>query len=163
MKIDVEKWIVKDKKNSDYIISYKIVNKEFCCEGIKCLPIDLHNTIPEYSVDDLCNESDDIDNDDYILGIMLEELYTWYDGEDIQEDTKYHMISYCPKCGKKIEVNVIREIDKTEEYNNLKKQYDLIHKQWMKCDSKKRSEELEKQWREINNVINGFYETNSIK
>jgi hypothetical protein len=161
MEVDVEKWIVKDKKNKAYdIVSYKVLNKEFCCEGIKKLPIDLHYTVPMYDVDSFYNGEDD---SGIALGLMLEELYTWFDGEDTQEDTRYHLINYCPLCGGRISINIVREIDKTEEYYNLKAQYDNVHKQWMKCDSKKESAELEKQWRNLSNVINGFYETDSIK
>lgn len=161
MKIDVEKWIVHDKKNKAYdIISYKVLSKQFCCEGIKKLPIDLHYTIPEYDIDSFCNGDDE---SGLVVGVMLEELYTWYDGEDNQEDTKCHLIYYCPICGEKIEINIIRKVDKTEEYNNLKSQYDETHTKWRKCDSKKKSDELEKQWRKLNNRINGFHETDSIK
>lgn len=161
MQIDVEKWIVKDKKNKNYdIVSYKILNKEFCCEGIKKLPIDLHYTVPEYDVDSFCNGDDD---SGLVLGLMLEELYTWYDGEDTQEDTRYHVIGYCPICGEKIEINVVREVDKTDEYNSLKIQHEEVLKKWHKCDSKKESAELEKQKRELSNLINNYYETDSIK
>lgn len=161
MRINVEKWIVHDKKNKAYdIVSYKVLNKQFCCEEIKKLPIDLHYTIPEYDIDSFCNGDDE---SGLVFGVMLEELYTWYDGEDNQEDTKCHLIHYCPKCGEKIEINVIREVDKTEEYNNLKSQYNDLHNKWRKCDSKKKSAELEKQWRELNNQINSYYVTDSIK
>ena len=100
MEIDVEKWIAKDKKNKNYdIVSYKVLNKEFCCDGIKKLPIDLHYTVPEYDVSSFCIGDDDSGT---VLGLMLEELYTWYDGEDTQEDTRYHLINYCPMCGRKL-------------------------------------------------------------
>lgn len=163
MKIDVEKWIVHDKKNKAYdIISYRILNKQICCEGIKHLPIDLHYTIPEYDIDSFCN-SDINDDSEYMLGVMLEELYTWYDGEDTQEDTRYYLLSYCPICGEKIEINVIREINKTEEYYNLKAQYEDLHKKWTKCDSKKHGAELEIQWREINNKLNDYHKTDILE
>ena len=160
MKINVEKWIVHDKENKAYdIISYKILNKQICCEVIDNLPFDLHYTIPEnidyYELDE--------DDNSMRLGVMLEELYTWYDGEDTQEDIQYYIVAYCPVCGEKIEVNVIREIDKTEEYYNLKNQYEDLHKKWMKCDSKKRGAELERQWREINNKLNNYHKTDTLK
>lgn len=161
MRINVEKWIVHDKKNKAYdIVSYKVLNKQFCCEGIKNLPIDLHYTIPEYDIYSFCNGDDE---SGLVVGVMLEELYTWYDGEDNQEDTKCHLIYYCPICGEKIEINVIREVDKTEEYNNLKLLYNEIRDEWRKCDSKKKPAELEKQRRELNNQINSYYVTDSIK
>ena len=161
MKIDVEKWIIHDKKNKAYdIISYRILNKQICCEGIKKLPINTHYTIPEYDADSSCNVEDE---SGLIFGAMLDELYTWYDGEDTQEDHRHHIINYCPVCGERIEINVIREIDKTEEYNNVKSQYDKIHAEWRECDSKKKSDELEKQWRELNNKINNYYVTDSVK
>lgn len=161
MKIDVEKWFVKDKKNKTYdIVSYKVLNKEFCCEGIKRLPVDLHYTVPEYDVDNFCNRYDD---SGLVLGLMFEELYTWYDGEDTQEDIRYHVIGYCSMCGEKIEIDIVREVDKTEEYNTLKSKHDEILKKWHKCDSKKESAELEKQKRELSNSINSYYETDSIK
>ena len=157
MKINLEKWIVKDDNHN--IVSYKIISAEECCSGIGQLPIGLHCCSPEnvdyYNLDE--------DEDGTRIGFMFEELYTWYDEADIQEDTRYHMITYCPCCGEKIEVNIIREVDKTEEYNNLRSQYDEIHKKWEKCDSKKKSSELETEWREINKVINGFYVTGSVK
>ena len=161
MKINVEKRIVHDKKNKEYdIVSYRILNKQICCEGIEKLPFDLHYTVPEYDVDSFCNGDDD---SGLVLGLMLEELYTWYDGEDTQEDMKYYTVSYCPICGEKIEINVIREIDKTEEYYNLKNQYDDLHKKWIKCDSKKRGAELERQWRQINNKLNDYHKTDTLK
>ena len=161
MKINVEKWIVHDKKNKAYdIISYKLLSKQFCCEVIKKLPIDLHYTIPKYDIDSFCNGDDE---SGLVVGVMLEELYTWYDGEDNQEDIKCHLIYYCPLCGEKIEINVVREVDKTEEYNDIKSKYNEIHDKWIKCDSKNKSAELEKQWRELSNKINNYHVTDSIK
>jgi len=161
MKIDVEKWIIHDKKNKAYdIISYRILNKQFCCEGIKKLPIDIKYTVPQYD-----ESFDECDEDDcgVTFGVMLLELYSWYDGEDTQEDERHYIISYCPLCGEKIEINIIKEVDKTEEYNDIKSKYDEIHEKWRKCDSKKKSAGLENKWRELSNQINNYHVTDSIK
>lgn len=159
MKIDVEKWMVRSKKTQLMnIVSYKVLNKEFCCDGIKCLPVDLHYTCPENI--DLYELNED--DNGLRFGLMLDELYTWYDGDDTQEDIRYYLIDYCPMCGEKIEIDIIREIDKTDEHSNLKSQYEEMHNKWIKCDSKKKSRELERQWREIDKVINEFYKTDSI-
>lgn len=161
MRIDVEKWIIHDKNNSIYdMISYKVLNTQYCCDKIKMFPmLDLYY---EY-----CQDSDDMEklSDEYdrILGVMLQENFLWYDGDDYQADERYHLITHCPRCGDKIEVNIVREVDKTEEYYGLKKQYDDLHNKWRKCDSKKQSAALEQQWREVDKKINNCYITDTIR
>lgn len=62
-------------------------------------------------------------------------------------DTYYIPLDYCPFCGEKIEVEVIKREDITEKYLEAKKNYEEIHRKWMRCDSIKKRDVLEKEWR----------------
>jgi hypothetical protein len=117
MIIKVEKWIIHDKKNKAYdIVSYRIIDIKYCCEKIKTFPmLDLYYKY--------CEDCEDMEllsgEDNSVLGMMLQEEYSWYDDEDTYIDQRYHLITHCPRCGEKIEINIVREVDKTEEYNEL--------------------------------------------
>jgi len=161
MKINVEKWIVHDKKDKVYdIISYKLVDITYCCEKIKTFPLlDLHYEWRQ-NFDDMELLSDEFDQ---VLGVMLEESYTEYDGEDMQTDQRYHLITHCPRCGEVIEINVVKEVDKTDEYYKLKEEYIKVHGEWRDCDSIKLKSELDRQWRSIDCKMNSYYKTDGFK
>ena len=147
MKIKVIKQIVKDKDGSEYdIISYKIKSIEKCCNSI------VNNPTIELS-------SQPFDYNKEIYGVFL---VHGYDNSDPYEDYHsmdydYYKIDFCPFCGEKIEIEIIEEIDVSEEYYNLKSERDEIHKKWTNCDSIKRKDELENTRRKLDKKINEFY------
>jgi hypothetical protein len=157
MKINVEKWIVRDKKSPVYdIISYRLISFEPCCRSTKKIPLLNIGYEAVENSDGLEDESG------RVFGLLLKESYSWYDGEDTNEDFRFYLIKNCPCCGEKVEVNIVREVDKTDEYNQIKDEYEAIHSKWMKCDSKSKSAEYEKQWRVLNNKINSYYQTDGL-
>lgn len=157
MKINVEKWIVRDKRSPGYdIISYRLVSFEPCCGDIKEIPLlNIGYEIVE-------NSKGLEDEFGKVFGLLLKESYSWYNGEDTDEDFRFYLINNCPCCGDKVEVNIVKEIDKTEEYNRIEDECKVMHEKWIKCDSKSKSTECGKQWRVLNDKINSYYQTDGL-
>jgi len=161
MKINVIKRKFKSVSEDWYNISYKIRDCVYCCEGIKCIPnIDFYYECAENTHNPF--EDDGCDKD---LGIMLEEtrVYNdgWYDDCDFEENY-YYKLDYCPCCGEKIEVEVVNNVDVSDEFIDLKKERDKVHKKCMNTDSKKKEQEYLNQRRELDMKIESFYHTDCL-
>lgn len=84
------------------------------------------------------------------------EVITSY--EDEWEQTDNYPIRFCPHCGEKIGISVVKEIDVSDKYKELTKQRDEL---WNKCyrtDSKRKESKLKEQVRDLDDQINDFYE-----
>jgi hypothetical protein len=64
---------------------------------------------------------------------------------------------YCPFCGETINIEVVNEVDKNDEYKLLQEKRSLLWKKCCKTDSKKKEYELNKQVRELDNKINSMH------
>lgn len=141
------------KLKFDDSISYKYKPFKYCCEAItKNKTIQFTN---ESSVGDFYDVCDD-DN------IVLPHFASWFvetinDWEDEWENDYYYTIKFCPHCGEPIEIVVVGEEDRTEEYLELKKQRDDLRRRCQRTDSKKKENELRKQVQELDRKIDWFY------
>lgn len=147
MKIKVIKQIVRDKDCSEYdIVSYKIKSIEKCCDDI------INNPAIELS-------SQPFDYNEELYGVYLKQGYIDsipYEDYDTME-YNYYKIDYCPFCDEKIEIEIIEEINVTDEYNRLKNERIKIHNNWTNCDSIKEKNKLECIRNEYDKKINEFY------
>ena len=143
--------------------SYKIVNCEYCCEGIKELPnIDFffqHTENTDNPMADDCEWNQD-------LGVMLKNEVTYHDSWDYDDygytEQYYYKLNFCPICGEKIEIEVIDSIDVTEEYENLSKEREAIHKKWTRTDSIKKQNEYYSIRHELDTKIEALYHTDML-
>lgn len=156
MNIDVVKIRFKNEYG-DNEVSYKYLPFECCCEKLKNFEhIDFSD---EYD----CLNPNDYDDEDGAtipgFSICVEEPVAW---EDMGE-LCYYRIGYCPFCGEKININVVREEDKSEKYLDLialRKQKEELRR---KTDSKKEYDELSESVRKINESINEMWGFNEYK
>lgn len=139
--------LIKQKFNSTRGYKYKPFS--WCCDKIQENPCIVFS--------DEIYTDDDIDNECTFPSFAL-----WYsevikDWDDEYEEDTYYKINYCPFCGEPIEISVVGEEDIDECYKVLSKQRDELWKKYKRTDSKKKSEELRKQVRELDDKINWFY------
>ena len=139
--------------------SYKICDCKYCCDGIKRLP-----NINFYFKE--ANNTDNPIEDDYgygqDLGVMLEEVTEYHDWGDTFTEEYYYKLNYCPICGEKIEVEIVDNVEVTNEYERLSKERDEVHKKWIKTDSIKKKNELQSKRQELDREIESFYWTDSL-
>lgn len=141
--------------------SYKICECKYCCEGIKKLPnIDFNYTYAENTNNPIVNDYGERED----LGVMLRHNVTVPDPWDNCDYTEefFYKLNYCPICGEKIEVEIVDNVDITEEYERLSKERDEIHKKWIKTDSKKKERELSDKRQKLDQKINSLYWTDSL-
>lgn len=151
------------KSHDSYSKSYKICNCEYCCEGIKQLPN--INFYFEYT-----ENTDNPIEDDYgygrDLGVMLQHDVTYHDAWDYDDygftENYYYKLHHCPICGEKIEVEIVDNIDVTNEYERLTKERDDVHKKWIKTDSIKKQNEYQKRRQALDAEIDRFYDTDCL-
>lgn len=146
IKIQLEKWAF------DNSVSYKVLSLEKCCDEIQQNPlIDFHVGYFENGDDEcavaLC------ETDTYPE--PWEDYYT--------TDYRYYKINRCPFCGEPISIEIVDTVDKTSEYKQIEAETYELRKKINRCDSKKKVFQLEGEFREKNNMLNGFYQSGSIK
>lgn len=159
---------VKVKVNDGYV--FKVTKMDYCCEKIKANPTiglhaepsyDVYCQVCDHEADNCCKECTLNETDDVgimRLAMMIEEEYTYPEPweDSYTTDYRYYPISYCPHCGRKIEIRIVGEEDMNEAYNTLVQKAAEIQKEIRSTDSKRKSEKLEKErreiWRKINNM-----------
>jgi len=146
IKIKVEKWTF------DGSVSYKIVGIENCCNDIR------QNPLIDFQAD--CFENSE---DKYGVALCESETYTEPYENYETTDYRYYKINRCPFCGDPISIEVVCELDKTDEYKRLKDEVYGLRKKINKCDSKKKERALESEFREKDNLLNSYYRNDSIK
>ena len=146
--------LIKLKFNDTYAYKYKPF--KHCCEAIQ------NNKNIIFTGEDIVfDEMFGLDTSDYDESVIPQfctsytETFNSY--EDEFENIYNYPIQFCPHCSEKIEIEVVDEIDVSEEYNQLSKQRDELWKKCQKTDSKKKENELREQVRDLDNRINGFY------
>ncbi|EHG33240.1 hypothetical protein HMPREF9467_00851 [ [[Clostridium] clostridioforme 2_1_49FAA] len=137
----------------DDSVLYKYKPFKYCCETIT------KNETIEFTTESSTGDYDVCDDDNF----TLPHFSSWFvetekDGEDEWENDYYYPIEFCPHCGEKIEIVVVGEEDRTEEYLELKKQRDDLWKKCQRTDSKKKENELRRRVKELDSKIDWFYE-----
>jgi len=102
-------------------------------------------------------------DEDHLLGAYLSEFHSdpveWEDWND--EYCKYYPILKCPISGKKLKVEIVKTIDRTDEYNALKDNVDALTEKWRNEDSISKKNELDKErrklWDKMNEMLEGKY------
>lgn len=155
MNIDVVRIHFKDKGCDEY--SYKYLPFEYCCDRLKNFDYIEFNA--EYDRSDpnaYCDENDNI-----IPGfsITFEEPVAWED----YNDTVYYRIDCCPFCGQKININIVREEDRTGQYAAMKHLSEVKNELSLKTDSKSEYYKLFSEIREIDQEINEFMDFGEYK
>ena len=147
MKVFLEKCIFEERE------SYKVTRVEKCCNELTHNPI-----IDFYACDDFRNSEDE-------FGVGMVQIDTYPEPwEDFYStDYTYFKLTFCPFCGEKIELVVERTIDKSDEYIKLGNKTSELRKKINKCDSIKKKDLLEKDWRVLYDQLNEFYEHGSIR
>lgn len=78
-------------------------------------------------------------------------------------ETNYTRIKFCPFCSAKIEIEVVKKIDATSEYEKLEEQENQLRRESKKTDSKTEEKNLLNEAFKISRIVNGYFETDSIK
>lgn len=138
MNLKVEKWTIDDD------INYKILELEKCCDKlINSKNIDLY--------------ADYYDDYDYSVNLIREER-----DYDEYSEFDYEKIKFCPFCGELIIIEIVNEVDKTNEYKILKEERDISWKKCCKTDSKKKEGELRQRVWELDKNINKLLGNDSL-
>ena len=137
----------------DDSVSYKYKSFKYCCDAItKNKTMIFTDESSDSDFYDVC------DNDNIVIphfaSWFSETVTSW---EDEWENDYYYPIKFCPHCGEPIEIVVVGEENRTEEYLELKKQRDELWEKCQRTDSKKKEKELRLQVRELDSKIDWFY------
>lgn len=116
-------------------VGYKIYQIKWCCSKLKESP----------SVQLRKSENDE-------LPVMFIESV------DCCDEYLRTEITYCPFCGEKIEIAVIREEDVTETYTRLMKHLRSVFKDSMQATDKRLVNKLQRILNDLNRQINSFHE-----
>jgi hypothetical protein len=139
---------------------HKYLPLEYCCERLKhtkyiemtdqlisfCSVCNVEN---RYDCESKCNPEEK----NIGLAFYYDDTYQEPWEDFYVTDTYYIPLDYCPFCGEKIEVEVVKREDITEEYLNAKREYEKVHDKWAKCDSIKRRNALEEEWRQLSDKM----------
>ena len=142
MKVEIIKQILGEET------SYKYKPMSFCCEKLKRNPV-IGLVANEYDV-----------NENYISKpqFCIEDYDTWTEwGEDFEQDN-YYPIKFCPFCGEKIETEIIKEEDITDEYNRLERERNVLLKGALVTDSKSKETDLRKKVQNLDGKLDYYYE-----
>ena len=156
MNIDVVRIHYQDNYGDDEY-SYKYLPFQYCCDKLKDF---------EYiKFNDECNYSDPneyLDKEGSVVpgfSITFEKPVAWGD----YAEPVYHRINYCPFCGQKININIVREEDRTGQYAAMKRLREVKNELSLKTDSKSEYDKLFSEMREIDQEINEFIDFGEYK
>lgn len=142
--------LIKLKINDTH--SYKYKPFTYCCDEIQ------NDKAIVFTGEDLVHSDGCWDDERYVPQFCTSYTETVGSWEDEWEQTYNYPIQFCPHCGEKIEISVVKEIDVSDKYNKFSKQREELWKKCQKTDSKKEESELRKQVRKLVDQINDFYE-----
>lgn len=140
--------LIKQKFNDTRGYKYKPFSH--CCDKIK--------DNPRIVFSDEVYTEDDRDDECTFPAFAIwhsEVIRSW---EDEWEQDDYFKINHCPFCGESIEISVVGEEDMDKYYKILSKQREELWKKCNRTDSKKKSEELQKQVQDLDNQIDWLYQ-----
>lgn len=69
----------------------------------------------------------------------------------------YYRIGYCPFCGQKININIARKEDRSADYSTMSTLRGLLKERIESTDSKKESDSLDKEIKELDRKINEMW------
>lgn len=136
------------KQNLGDEVSYKYKPMSFCCHELARNPL-IELVAGEYDVTENYISEPQFCIADY------EEWTEW--GEEFYRDD-YYPIKFCPFCGEKIETEIIREEDVSDEYAQLERERDILCKGARVTDSKSKEEDLRRKVRELENKLDYYNE-----
>lgn len=152
MKIDVVKIHFKNEYG-DNEWSYKYYPFEYCCNHLK-----YSNEIISFGT-----EGNTIhDEEGYLTQLDDESPHFsihWEEPIPYEDDTwtEYTSINFCPFCGEKIDINVVKKEDKSLDYATMSTLRNMLNERRRKTDSKKENEELDKEIYELDKKLNAMW------
>lgn len=126
--------LIKLKINDTH--SYKYKPFTYCCDEIQ------NDKAIVFTGEDLVHSDGCWDDERYVPQFCTSYTETVGSWEDEWEQTYNYPIQFCPHCGEKIEISVVKEIDVSDKYNKFSKQREELWKKCQKTDSKKEESEL---------------------
>lgn len=82
---------------------------------------------------------------------------------DSWSDVDNYPIQFCPHCGERIDTHVINEIDASNKYKKLSKEYDELRKKYQKTNNIKEKNDLREQITKLDKLISNFYKLDEWK
>lgn len=136
------------KQNLDDECSYKYKPMSFCCEKLARNPV-IELVADRYDV-----------TENYISEpqFCIANYEEWTEWEEEFHRDDYYPIKFCPFCGEKIETEIIREEDVSDEYARLERERDILCKCACVTDSKSKEENLRRKVRELENKLDYYNE-----
>lgn len=134
------------KQNLGDECSYKYKPMSFCCHELARSPV-IELVAGEYDV-----------TKNYILEprFCIADYDEWTEWEEDFKQDNYYPIKFCPFCGEKIETEIIREEDVSDEYARLERERDILCKGARVTDSKSKEEDLRRKVRELDNKLDYY-------
>lgn len=141
------------KQNLGDEVSYKYKPMSFCCHELARNPV-IELVAGEYDV-----------TENYISEpqFCIADYDEWIEWEEDFKQDNYYPIKFCPFCGEKIETEIIREEDVSDEYARLERERDIFCKGARVTDSKSKEEDLRKKVREMDEKIAYYNEFREYK
>lgn len=136
------------KQNFGDECGYKYKPMSLCCEKLKRNPV-IGLVVNEYDI-----------NENYISEpqFCITDYDEWTEwGEDFEQDN-YYPIKFCPFCGEKIETEIIKEEDVTNEYDRIRRERDILWKGSQVTDSKSKAADLMNKVYEMDGKISYYNE-----
>lgn len=161
------------KQTFDGNTVYKVKKMEYCCKKLEKNPlIRLMHTYVESAYCNHCEVPDDgkdhctecmvfeeTDAGGMKLSMMIEETDThpvpWEDYYDT--DYRYYPIEYCPHCGNKIEIKVVKEENLDSAYNDLIAERENLQIKARRTNSKRKEASLQEKLSNVDKKINELY------
>lgn len=151
MNIDIVKIRFKDKELGEQT-TYKYLPFEYCCERLRGFDkIIFCDELDTFGSDDVVDDTDSVYPK---FAFHTEEYEPW---EKLPYDY-YYKIDYCPFCGEKININLTKEIDKSDTYTTFENARAAFKEALKETDSVKTRDRLDEEIQEVNNKISDMWE-----
>ncbi len=141
--------LIKLKFNDTH--SYKYKPFTHCCDEIQ------NDKVIVFTGEDLVHSDGCWDDERYVPQFCTSYTETVGSWEDEWEQTYNYPIQFCPHCGEKIEISVVKEIDVSDKYNKFSKQREELWKKSQRTDSKKEESALRERVEKLDKQIYSFY------
>lgn len=149
MNIDVVRVHFKEKGCDEY--SYKYLPFQYCCDKLKNAEYIVFGDDYDYlDPNDCCDEYD------YTIprfSITVDEPVDWEDYTELA----YYKINYCPFCGQKININIVRDEDKSYQYAVMSALRDSKKELSLKTDSKSEYDRLCNEIKDLDAKLGEFW------
>ena len=141
--------LIRQNIGDNHSRGYKYKPLKYCCKKLK--DNEVINLVDEYTDDDY---------GELVPSVAVHRTEIVRDWEDEWEEDYYYRIDYCPFCGEEIKIAIVKEEDVSEIYSKLDKERKEVWRKYCKTDSKRKSEELNKIVRNLDDAIDWFYNLN---